>query len=147
MNRDALLATLIGLALGLTITGILIVGPQLAKSFPNIKLPALGFLRSSGKSATPPENQAKTVAFSVTSPLPEAIEGNDQLVVSGTAQPQALVVVTGVLDDDVIAVGADGKYAGKITLAEGKNDIAVTQYIAGKPTLNNVTIYYTPENF
>lgn len=150
MNRDALLATLIGLALGLTITGVLIVGPNVAKSFPKLKIPWItwSFLNKSSDTArkTAPTAPAKTPVFTLVSPLPDAIETNNQLVVSGTAEPKAMVVISGLTDDDVVLAGNDGQYVGKITLEEGKNDITVTRYLEGKPSVQKVTVYYTQES-
>ncbi len=151
MNRDAILATLIGLALGLTITGFFVIGPGLSKYLPKFKFPKISFslpnVQPAGKSGSTTKTQTKPVSFSVTSPLPETIENDINLVVSGSALPTSVVVVSGTTDDDVIAVGLDAKFAGKITLAEGKNDVYVTQYLAGKPTTIKVTVYYTQENF
>lgn len=149
MNRDAILATLIGLALGLTITGFLVIGPGLTKYLPKVKLPAIAFSLFSSKpevKSNSAENKPKPVTFSVTSPLPEAIVTDGGLVVSGSALPNSIVVVSGITDDEVVAVGADAKFAGKVTLSEGKNDIYVTQYLDAKPTTIKVTVYFTEES-
>lgn len=149
MNRDAILATIIGLALGLTITGLIVVGPGFASNLPKIKLPAFKLTFNSlspSKAPAGSATQPKPPVFSVTSPLADAIETTSELVVSGTALPGSAVVVSGLTDDDVMSVGTDAKFAGKITLSEGRNEIAVTQYLKGKPTIIKVIIYYTKEN-
>lgn len=146
MNKDALLATLIGLVLGLLITGLFILGPQFVRSLPTIKFPSISMPNILPKQQHAPTPTPKPHVFAVSSPLPDAIELGDQLVVSGTAPIQTLVVVSGITDDDVVRVNGDGKYAGKVTLTEGKNDISVTNYVEGKATSLIVTVYYTPEN-
>lgn len=143
MNRDAILATLIGLGLGLFMTGILILGPGLLKYFPKISVP-FSFGKNTANIPTPTPTPA---VFTVTidSPLPEAIAESGTLVISGTTFPKSKVVVSGPVDDDVVIVPDDGKYAGKITLVEGKNDIVVTSYFDTKHTEQKVTVYYTKE--
>lgn len=146
MNKDALLATLIGLGLGLAVTGIFVLGPQLAKSLPHLSFPKFT-LRQPKPQLRPTSTPTPTqIVFSVSSPLPESIELSDQLVVSGTAPLQSLIVVQGTLDDDVIQVNGDGKYAAKVTLSEGKNDLVITNYVGEKNTSQTVTVYYTSEN-
>lgn len=146
MNKDALLATLIGLGLGLAVTGIFILGPQLAKSVPHITFPTIMFPQAKPQKQVVATPTPTPIVFSVSSPLPESIELSDQLVVSGSAPLQSLVVVQGGLDDDVIQVNSDGKYAAKVTLSEGKNDLVITNYAAEKSTTQIVTVYYTSEN-
>jgi len=154
MNKDALFATLIGLGIGLLLTGIILVGPILFKKIPNlpsihiaqITLPRISFPKKA--SATPTPNQQQAAKVTIESPLSEAVETSDQLLVSGSTSADAKVVVQGVIDDSVIIANASGKYAGKITLSEGKNDVVVTSYSAsGEQKTAQVTVYYTPEQW
>src|SRR5437667_107246 len=146
MNKDALLATLIGFGIGLLITGVLLAGPNLAKMFPAIKLPPLAFLNQKKETINPTPTPSQT-GFSLTidSPLADAIENKEELLVSGTAAPGAMVVIQGPVDEVVVVTKDDGKYAGKVTLMEGKNDITVSASQKDKQTSQTVTIYYTPE--
>jgi len=147
MNRDALLASLIGFGIGLLITGILLVGPNLIRGFPRITLPKIAFLQKQTVHTTPtPSPTPPPVSFTITSPLTEAIVATSDLLVSGTAAPSSIVVVAGPLDEDVMTVKDDGKYAGKISLVEGKNDVTVTSFTNGKGTVQTVTVFYTKEN-
>lgn len=144
MNRDALLATLIGFGIGLVITGLLIIGPNLVKFFPAITFPKFSFsLPSGGKPIGTPTPQPETLA--IDSPLPDAIESKDQLLLSGTAPKHSVVVISGFEGDVVITANGDGKYAGTVTLVEGKNDIVVTSYQDKKVLTQTVSVYYTPE--
>ena len=144
MNKDALLATLIGFGIGLVITGLLLVGPNLLKMFPAIKFPSFSF--SQNQKASKPTPTPKTNAFTIESPLPETIENSTDLLVNGTAPAGSTVVIAGPVDESTVVVGADNKFAGKITLMEGKNDIAVTAITQTKPTTQTVVVYYTQES-
>lgn len=139
MNKDAILATLIGFGIGLLITGILLVGPNITKYLPKINLPT---------AASTPTPIPTPSQFTVTieSPLADAIENTSNLLVSGVTRPGASVVIAGSVDDTVAVAQADGKYAEKITLAEGKNDIIVTSYAQTKQASQSITVYYTPES-
>lgn len=144
MNKDALLATLIGFGIGLLITGLLLLGPNILKLFPAIKLPTIKF--SQTQPTPTPKPSPKAAAFTIESPLPESIENSSDLLVSGTAVKGSTVVIAGSSDESAVVVGADGKFAGKVTLSEGKNDIAVTSLTAAQSTTLNVTVYYTQES-
>ncbi|MFH0749641.1 MAG: hypothetical protein V1917_01835 [Candidatus Gottesmanbacteria bacterium] len=157
MNKDALFATLIGLGIGLLLTGIILVGPNIAKSIPNIKFPEIAKISlpsfSFPKKATPTitadqTKQTDSHTLIIDSPLESAIEQTESVLVSGSTSKGATVVIQGFLDDVVIDANGDGKYAGKITLAEGKNDIVVTSYnVTKEQKIQNLTVYYTPEEW
>ena len=148
MNKDAVLATLIGFAIGLFITGLLLVGPNITKMLPKIKLPTITFSQSKQKPTVAPTAGATPSQFTVTieSPLADAIENSADLLVSGVTTPGSTVVIAGSVDDTAVVVQDDGKYAGKITLADGKNDIIVTSYLQTKQANQTITVYYTPES-
>jgi hypothetical protein len=144
VNKDALLATLIGFGIGLLITGLLLIGPNILKFFPDIKMPSLSFMQS--KTTPAPTPTPKAASFSIESPLPDAIESSSELLVSGTAAAGSTVVIAGPSDESVVAVKEDGKFAGKIKLVEGKNDITVTSLSSDKQTSQSVTVFYTEES-
>ena len=145
MNKDALLATMIGFVVGLVITAILLAGPKLASFLPHIswKLPTF----SQSKSVPPATTAAKQKAFSVTieSPLDQSIQSDSTILVSGSTSGGATVLIDGNTDDAISQVKSDGKYAGKITLVEGENSISVTSFLKGKTATQTVTVFYTPE--
>jgi hypothetical protein len=146
MNKDAILATLIGFGIGLLITGLLLLGPNITKSLPKIKLPSISFSQSQQKTPVTPTPTPSQFGVTIESPLADAIENTTDLLVSGVTAPGSTVVIAGSVDDTVATAQADGKYAGKVTLAEGKNDIIVTSYLATKQATKTVTVYYTPES-
>lgn len=146
MNKDALLATLIGLGIGLIITGALLLGPNVTKS---IALPKFSFSFGSPKQKPVVSQQPAPKDFfvSIDSPLADDIASKEELLVSGKTSADAVVIIQGPKDEEVITAKNDGVYAGKITLSEGKNDITVTAYKDAKQITQTVTVYYTPEEF
>ena len=146
MNKDALLATLIGLGMGLIITGIIVAGPFVLKAIPKFSLPKiyLSLPTMQQKSNPTPIPTHGVIAFSIESPLPEAVVAVRDLLVSGSTQPAATVVVQGETDEDVVVADANGKYAGKIILSEGKNDVTVTSYSGQIIENKTIVVYYIP---
>lgn len=144
MNKDALLATLIGLGMGLIITGIIVVGPYVVKAIPKFSLPkiSLSLPKKQQKLNPAPTPTPGAIAFSIESPLPDAVVTGGDLLVSGSTHPTATVVVQGETDEDVVIADANSKYAAKITLSEGKNDVTVTSYTDSKAEIKTVTVFY-----
>jgi hypothetical protein len=150
MNKDAFFATLIGLGIGLLLTGIILVGPNVVKSFPKITFPTnfrISMPAWLQKKPTPAPTGIPETPHTVTidSPLPDAIETTASVLVSGSTSKESKVIIGGIVDDVVIMTNGDGKFAGKVTLTEGKNDILVTSYHASVSATQKVTVYYTPE--
>jgi hypothetical protein len=140
MNKDALLATLIGLGMGLIITGLIVVGPKLVSGLPKISLPKVSLPKKS--QPVVPTPTPGVVALSIVSPVAESVIAKAELLVSGTAPLGSIVVVQGPTDEDVTTADSNGKYAGKILLSEGKNDVTVTSYAANKHEAQAVVVYY-----
>lgn len=146
MNRDAIIATVIGFGIGLVITGIFIIGPNFSKYVQNINLPAFNFTFQKSKTAPAPTPMPPT-SLSIEAPLGESIATDDSILVSGVSPTHSTVVIEGPIDEVVVTANGESKYAGKISLVEGKNDIVVTNYLNGKTTSQSVVVFYTPEKF
>lgn len=148
MNRDAILATVIGFAIGLIITGLFLIGPNLKNILSSsFNLPTLSFLKPKGSSpqlSPTPTPQVSTVV--IDSPLPDAVVDNESLLVSGRTMPNETVILQNDLEDQAIIASADGTFAGKMKLKEGKNDITASSYgTGGQQTAVTVTVFYTSE--
>ena len=145
MNRDAMLATGIGFGVGLLIMGILLLGPKIAGFLPNASLPNFGFL----KNQKPADNSPATAgqAFTIDSPLPEAIEPADTVLVSGKAVSDATAVLQGALDEAVGKATPEGTHAAQLKLTEGTNEIVATMYNKTEVTSLTLTVFYTAEEF
>jgi hypothetical protein len=152
MNKDAILATVIGFTVGLVVTGLVLFGPTLFKNMPKISFPkiTLPLWKNGNPSPTPTIETPKSLVHDlvIDSPLPNAIEESASVLVSGTTSDGALVVLSTTTDDSVVTATADGKFAGKITVSEGKNTVSVTSFSKDKKQITkSVTIFYTPEKW
>lgn len=152
MNKDALLATIIGFGVGLVIAALVFLGPTMMKNAPRFSLPNLSFmmswlkLKSSG-SAQPTPTPQQNMALTIQSPLPDSIETKNETLISGSVTPHSIVVIEGESAETVAVANDQGSFAGKIALNEGKNDIVITSYTKDAVQTQTVTVYYTPENF
>lgn len=142
MNKDALLATIIGFGIGLIIAAGVFLGPSIVRSMPQIRLPEFS-KKPAAPTPTPKQNEALTIQ----SPLAESIELKNETLVTGSVAPESIVVIEGESGETVSAVNSDGAFAGKVVLTEGKNDITVTSYTKDKVQTSSVRVYYTPEDF
>lgn len=145
MNKDALVATLIGFGVGLIITGIFLVGPDLAKFIPKINLPTIRFAAPQKKITPAPQPLPTTLA--IDAPLSDAIETDDSVLVSGSAPTNSTIVIEGPQNEVIISANGSGKYAGTVNLSEGKNEIVVTGYSSDKVFHQSINVFYTPESF
>jgi hypothetical protein len=145
MNKDAILATAIGFIIGLSITGSIVFGPKLFAMLPKTSIRFPSFFAA--KTKPTPTTAPKEAAFSITieSPTPDSIAQDGDLLISGRTGSEATVVIQSAQNDTVVTATKDGKYAGKVTLLEGENTIAVTGYSDQKRATALVTVYYTEE--
>lgn len=152
MNKDALLATLIGFGIGLTITSALLFGPGLVKSLPTISFPQITFsLPSISGGSTPlpqttPSVKSAESGLVVESPSQAYIATSADLLVSGTTTPQAIIVVQTELDDVTSSAKDDGIFSAQVKLSEGRNDVVITSFSLGKLESKTVTVYFTTES-
>src|SRR5258706_9978100 len=101
MNKDALLATLIGFGIGLLITGLLLVSPSLTKWLPKFTMPNFSFLQAQKKSAPTPTPTPTQFSVTIQSPLADTIESTNELLVSGITTANTTDVIQGALDETV----------------------------------------------
>ena len=146
MNKDAILASIIGFGIGLLITGGVIIGPRLLSQ---LQHPSTGNVAS----ATTQQNAQTTPTsaplessqtLSIDAPAKEAILYESSTSVSGKAPKQAIVIVGTTEDEKVLETKDTNTYQTTINLKEGKNDISVLSIVNGKSTVERITVYYTP---
>lgn len=142
MNKDAVLATVIGFGIGLIIAAGVFLGPAIFRSMPQIRLPDF-----SKKTAEPTPTPKPNETLTIQSPLAESIESKNETLVTGTTAPESIVVIEGETGETATEVNGDGAFAGKVALTEGKNDIFVTSYTKDKVQTSSIRVYYTPEDF
>lgn len=148
MNKDAIMATVIGFGIGLLITAAILFAPGAIGLISTIRLPKLTQTNNTiGVSPTPAQDNQSISGLTIESPLPDAIAPSDTIFVSGNAKPGSVVVLETPDGAVVSQANEQGKYAADVLLSEGKNDIVVTSYDTGVEESKTITIYYTQEDF
>ncbi len=148
MNKDAILASVIGFGIGLLITGGILVGPTVISQLATRLQEREGTVASATNeqaSTTPGVNQPLNgVSLSIESPKTDAIVNEDNIEVKGKTLANTMVIVAGDTDEDVIQTDASGAFVGNITLKEGINDITVTAIQGTLTSLQKIVVFYTP---
>lgn len=144
------MATLIGFGVGLLLVGVVLVGPNVIKNLPAISLPKFSLPKISlpqtpKKISITPSPTPLSKPLTIDSPLSETIEVKAETLVSGATYPNAVVVIAGEESETVVIANTGGKYAGKVSLLEGKNEIIVVSHTNGATYSQSVTVFYTPE--
>lgn len=145
MNKDAVLASVIGFGIGLLITGGILFGPRLIGSLKEKFASKGGQVASANtnkQGATPTSLPSNT--FTIDSPQAETIATSGTITVSGKATPGSMVLLAGDVEETALEASPDGSYSGTLSLKEGKNDIIVSNSVNGKETLKKITVYLPP---
>jgi hypothetical protein len=142
MNKDALLASIIGFFIGLCITGGVILGPKLLSQ---LKQPAgqVASLETTGEisPSITPSPVAEDQTLTIDRPKKEEIVNEPRITVSGKAPPRSILIIGSSEDEKVVETGDNTTYEATIALKEGKNDITVARISENKPIVERVTIY------
>lgn len=149
MNKDAVLATIIGFIIGLCLTVIIVFGPNIFKSFLNIKVPSIN-LPNKKITINNPKNNAKNTQndqFSISSPLNDTISDSSDLIVSGFAPESSTIILSSPIEDQIYNTTGKGEFLGKIKLKEGRNNISVSYIKDQKFETKSLNVYYTPVKF
>lgn len=146
MNKDALLATIIGFGVGLILTGLVFLGPTFIKSFPSFSMPKFSwpkFFTSQSTVAPTPTPEKIDETLTIEAPLADSVETRSETLVSGKTKPRAIVVVETLERETVVVANDEGAFATKIILSEGKNDIIVTSHADSIIQTQTITVFYT----
>lgn len=156
MNRDAIIATIIGFIIGLLITSLLLFGPRIFKNLPNIKLPDIKIEfpnlskispGQTGKSQSETEkdtiNQKNTISF----PENEALLSDKDITLTGKTEAGSQVLISTDEKDILAETDSKGSFKAELSLNEGQNILHVLFTNNKSQELKNITVYYTPETF
>ena len=140
MNKDTVVASVIGFGLGLIAAIALWVVPKIMPSTSPDTSPALA-AKTAVESARDERSDAK---FSITSPKDGDIVAADKIKLTGTSQATA-VFLTSPIENVAAEVKSDGTYEASLTLTEGHNEILSTQIHEGSESATRVNVFYYPE--
>ena len=140
MNKDTIVASVIGFSLGLVAAIALWIVPRFLHKSPDTTSKV-----ADTNQEIVLETQKNTETLTVAQPVDGVIVNSEDLTVQGTASDALYVVVTTDSSNDVIEPEANGTFSADVTLHDGSNEIAVTRYTENGEETKSVFVYYYEE--
>lgn len=140
MNKDTVVASVIGFGLGLIAAIGLWVVPRILPKTKPAETPTTEI-----SSETKAEQVSGTTSLEVTSPSDGQILKSDSLTIQGKATTAEYIVVTTTQEFQVVKPTPDGEFAAKFALQEGANEIRITGYQGNATEAKTLTVFYWKE--
>ncbi len=153
MNKDTILAIIVGFGLGLLVAFSFVSLPSfLKKGFQlQFQLPHLSFLsfQKGTPSSSIPSTAPPTSKLVITGPESGSISASNKITLTGNTKPGNTIIVNTNLEDKVLPASPNGSFQIDLKLSEGINDISVSSYQNSEtpPDSQDINISYTPEKF
>lgn len=141
MNKDTLVASIIGLALGLVAAIGLWVVPRMLQKSTQLQPKTESSETASGSDKSPTSSQD----LAVNSPFDGEIIKSSQIKITGTAVKDALIVVTS-SETQKVTRANDGNFSVDFDLKEGGNSLVVSALYANNEVSKNLNVFYFSEN-
>lgn len=140
MNKDTVVASIIGFGLGLIAAIAIWVAPHiLPKRSNTVNSPVVTDTASE-------EKPIEATILTINTPLDGEIAKSKEIEVKGKSQ-NTMVVSVSTSDETTIAhLGQDGEFSVKIVLTDGANEIDVTSISPTKQEHQQLFVYYISEN-
>lgn len=140
MNKDTVVASIIGFGLGLVAAIAIWVAPHIIPKRTNtVNTPI-------ASQETSDNNQVETLTLDVPMPHDGDIAKTKEIEVKGKTQNATLVTVSSNDDTFVTTASQNGEFTVKINLSEGANEINVTSLTPNKQEHQQLFVYYVSEN-
>jgi hypothetical protein len=141
MNKDTVVASVIGFGLGLVAAIVLWVVPRILPKTTSqtAKTENQAVAQVSPKSAV-------LGAFTIANPQDGEISKNKTIKIEGAAPKASVVIVSTASGSAAIAPKNDGSFSTNLDLNEGVNEVIITSLNPDKEEVKNLNIYYFAEN-
>lgn len=141
MNKEVIIAIVVGLAFGLIAALTILFAPQLfAKLYPKNKNTVQEEIKKSKPQEPAPEVEAE---LTIEEPEDRLVTNKTPVKLKGVTKPSDKIVVLSLTDEAVVAADDRGEFTVEIDLAEGRNDIQVVAYGKGRePEVKELVVYY-----
>ena len=138
MNKDTVVASIIGFGIGLVAAVALWVVPRI--------LP-----KTQPTSPKSPETVAEKTAeknnssFTLSSPGDAEITKDKTVKIEGTASADSVIVISSATGSNTLTPKDNGSFSTTLELTEGANQMVVTSIAGNKEESKNIFIYYYPD--
>lgn len=145
MNKDAVLASVIGFGIGLVITGGIILGPDLfTKLKATVSQWSVAQSTNDTTDSTDTTDQPGDHHFMVNAPENESIVDSKTVTITGTALPESTIVISSPVEETVVQVQDDGTFTGDVSVQDGNTGLSVVNITSDKQEVKTLTVYYEP---
>lgn len=143
MKKELVVAILVGVILGFTITGLFWIKRKGKISFPSNEEAVQEETPKEEPTNTPTPIE-KTVSLEIEEPENEIISQVEKLTIKGKSIPEATIVIIWEEGEDILVADDDGKFETQITLIGGENIIDISAYDdEGNSTSKTLTATYS----
>ncbi|MEK7165886.1 MAG: hypothetical protein AAB874_03730 [Patescibacteria group bacterium] len=144
MNKDTVVASIIGFSLGLVAAIALWVVPRVLPK----QAPATDLVASSetGSKKTPDveTNEAKSLVISA--PQDGEIVNSARVGIKGTAEAADFIIIS-TPKDSIVLSPSNGEFSENLDLTEGNNELVFTKYSRGQYESKRLNVFYYAESF
>lgn len=138
MNRETLIAILLGFTGGILVAFLLVTLP---KRLPQLKKDSTS--PTPTQSQVSPDNQDDK-KIEVTNPENGIVVEGEEIEITGITLSNTFVVVNGPNEDVVVTSDNEGKFSAKLGVLDGENLFTVTAYPENEnPLTTNVSVFAT----
>jgi len=151
MKKELLLAIIIGIVLGFSITGFFWAKKEGKLSFfSSTKSPSV---EQNKKEATPTPTptigqKKETLFLEISEPENEAVVNQEELTIKGKTIANGTVIIIWEEGEDILVADENGEFSSEITLVGGENEIEISAYDnEGNQATKVLTITYSTAKF
>jgi hypothetical protein len=134
MNKDTVVASVIGFGLGLVAAIALWVVPRV--------FPAKHVSPASTETVSASPTTSDTTAFTLSTPVDGQITQDSSVKIEGTAKKDSTIVVSTTTGSTTITPDDGGKFSTKVDLSLGANDITVADFGDSTEESKELFVYY-----
>lgn len=140
MKTEKVVLSFIAVAIGILVAGVAFYLYQATKTIPSTQQSKVV-----AKQTPTPTPQKSVALLTVDSPKDEEVVETKKITVSGKTIPDATVIVTSDLDEQILTPAQNGNFSGSITIDDGENKIVFTAITKGgqESTIIRVVTYST----
>lgn len=135
MNKDTIVASVIGFGLGLIAAITLWVVPRILPKISSAKpIPSV-------QESAPPSGSFVNNGLEITAPMDGEVTKESEITVTGKAPNAATVLVNTATETIAVIPDTAGNFSSKIILTEGANEISVAAFVDGKENSQHLFVY------
>lgn len=140
MNKDTLVASVLGFSLGLIAAIALWVVPRIMPK---------GLPAPFSKPAAPasPVLEKQNMSLDISLPKDGEIVKTEKITVSGKVEKSEFLIISSASDSQTVKADSSGSFSTSLTLAQGGNSISITSYDTNKNAhTKSITVYVFDES-